>query len=232
MPVLLQPAYVLHSRAYRETSLILDVLTEECGKVALIAKGIRNKKSTMAALLQPFMPLLVSYAGKSELRYLAHVELNPPVAELKGARIYCGFYLNELLNHFLQTNDPCPEIYHNYRQCLNLLQDNSADIESALRLFELDLLESLGYGLQLTYDVQQENPIVAEKKYHYIPDQGPVLSEEGSISGITLKALQAKTLENKQALLEAKRLMRQVIDFHLQGRPLKSRSLIRAVHSK
>jgi len=233
MPVYLQPAYVLHSRPYRETSLIFDVLTEEHGKVTLIAKGVRNKKSTTAtALLQPFIPLLVSYAGKSELRNLIHVELNPPNIGLKGIQLYCGFYLNELLNHLLQTNDPCFEIYQNYHQCLNLLQNNSDNIEAALRLFELDLLESLGYGLQLAYDFEQEKPIDAIKKYHYIPDQGAVMAENGHFSGMTLKALQAKSLENQQSLAEAKRLMRQVIDFHLQGRPLKSRSLIRATHSK
>jgi len=232
VPVLLQPAYILHSRSYRETSLILDVLTEDHGKVALIAKGVRNKKSTTAALLQPFMSLLVSYVGKSELRNLTHVELKPPVTGLKGKSLYCGFYLNELLNHFLQTNDPCPEIYQDYYQCLNLLQNSSVNIESVLRLFELSLLESLGYGLQLVYDFQQEKPIEAEKKYHYIPDQGPVAAENGYFSGMTLKALQAKNLENKQSLAEAKQLMRQVIDFHLQGHPLKSRSLIRAVQLK
>jgi DNA repair protein RecO (recombination protein O) len=232
MPIYLQPAYVLHSRPYRETSLIFDVLTEEYGKATLIAKGVRNKKSTTAALLQPFMPLLVSYVGKSELRNLSHVELNPPVTKLEGMSLYCGFYLNELLNHFLQANDPCPEIYQNYHQCLNLLQNNLDDIEVALRLFELDLLESLGYGLQLAYDFEQEKPIEAEKKYHYIPDQGPVIAENGHFSGMTLKALQAKNLENIQSLAEAKQLMRQVIDFHLQGQPLKSRSLIRAAHSK
>ncbi len=232
MPVLLQPAYVLHSRAYRETSLILDVLTEDYGKVALIAKGVRNKKSTTAALLQPFMSLLVSYIGKSDLRNLSHVELNPPITGLKGIPLYCGFYINELLNHFLQTNDPCPEIYQHYQQCLDLLQNNSGNIEAALRLFELNLLESLGYGLQLTYDFQQEQPIDSEKKYYYIPDQGPVVAENGSFSGATLKSLQGKNLENKQALAEAKQLMRQVIDFHLQGRALKSRSLIRATQLK
>lgn len=232
MPVLLQPAYVLHSRSYRETSLILDVLTEDFGKVALIAKGIRNKKSTTAALLQPFIPLLISYVGKSELRNLSHVELNPPITELRGMPLYCGFYLNELLNYFLQTNDPYPEIYQHYQQCLSLLQNNSGNIEEALRLFELDMLESLGYGLQLAYDFQREKPIEAEKKYHFIPDQGPVVAENGLFSGMTLKALQARNLGNQQSLAEAKQLMRQVIDFHLQGRPLKSRSVIRAVHSK
>jgi DNA repair protein RecO (recombination protein O) len=232
MPVHLQPAYVLHSRPFRETSLIFDVLTEEYGKVTLIAKGVRNKKSRTAALLQPFMPLLISYVGKSELKNLSHVELNPPVTEIKGMPLYCGFYLNELLNHFLQSNDPCPEIYQDYCQCLNLLQNNSDNIESVLRLFELNLLESLGYGLQLTHDFQQENPIDANEKYHYIPDQGPVVAENGHYSGMTLKALQTKILDNQQSLTEAKRLMRQMIDFHLQGRQLKSRSLIRAVQSK
>ena len=132
----------------------------------------------------------------------------------------------------MQPNDPCPEIYQDYRKCLNFLHNDSLDIESALRIFELDLLENIGYGLQLSYDFEQEKPIEDGKKYHYIPDQGAVVAENGHFTGMTLKALQAKRLENQQSLAEAKILMRQVIDFHMQGRPLKSRSLIKTVQSK
>lgn len=52
-----QRAFVLHSRPWSETSLMLDVFTEESGRVRLVAKGARSKRSTLKGALQPFTPL-------------------------------------------------------------------------------------------------------------------------------------------------------------------------------
>lgn len=49
-----QRAFVLHSRPWSETSLMLDVFTEESGRVRLVAKGARSKRSTLKGALQPF----------------------------------------------------------------------------------------------------------------------------------------------------------------------------------
>lgn len=229
--VYLEPAFVLHSRSYRESSLILDVLTKQLGKVSLLARGVKSKKSAeTSALLQPFNALLVSFAGNSGLRNLKNVELESPVRQLKGMALYCGFYINELLKHLLHNDDPCPEIYSDYSQFLLFLQNNSNDLEVSLRFFELKLLENLGYGLQLTHDFTRNTEVNSEKKYQFLPDQGPMESEQGFIKGSTLLALERKILDNKQSLMEAKKLMRLVFDFHLQGKKLNSRTLIKKIY--
>jgi DNA repair protein RecO (recombination protein O) len=51
-----QRAFVLHSRPWSETSLMLDVFTEESGRVRLVAKGARSKRSNLKGALQPFTP--------------------------------------------------------------------------------------------------------------------------------------------------------------------------------
>ena len=88
--VLLQPAFILHSRKYREPSLILDVLTEDFGILSLIAKGVRKNKSKWAGLLRNFTPIKLSYSGKSELKTLTHAEAVPPLLELNQLSLYCG----------------------------------------------------------------------------------------------------------------------------------------------
>lgn len=220
----LQPAYILHQRKYRETSLILDVLTENYGIIPLLAKGVRKAKSRTAGLLQPFIPLAVSYLGKSEFKTLAHVEIISPAPLLTGISLYCGLYLNELLNHLLHRHDPQPTIFNDYHQCLQKMSGGVDIMEATLRIFELNLLETIGYGLPLDHDCNNENLIVASKRYQYIVDRGAYEAYNGQFAGSTLIALRNKKLENRQTLAEAKILMRKIIDHQLAGKTLNSRS--------
>ncbi len=221
----LQPAYVLHQRKYRETSLILDVFTEDFGIIPLLSKGVRKAKSRTAGLLQPFIPLAVSYLGKSEFKTLTHVEIISPAPVITGISLYCGLYLNELLKHLLHQHDPHPKIFNDYHLCLQKMSDGGYSIEAILRIFELNLLETIGYGLPLDQDCNNDNLIVASKRYHYIVDQGAYEASNGQFAGSTLIALRNKKLENKQALAEAKILMRKILDHQLAGKTLNSRSL-------
>ena len=264
--VYLQPAFILQQRKYRETSLIIDVLTRDFGRISLMAKGVRKAKSKTAGMLQPFIPLLVSYFGKAELKTLTGVErligsvpasgihsvpgdrqagslpasgihsipgdIIQPFSEIKGLALYCGFYINELLVCFLHKYDPHPEVFSDYGECLSALSLGT-NMEAALRLFELNLLQHAGYGLQLEHDDNQR-PIEPLKKYGFNVGQGPVEAVDGAFSGKTLQALSARELTDPQVLSEAKILMRIAIDVYLQGRELKSRAVINKImkHTK
>ncbi len=225
--VYLQPAFILQQRKYRETSLIIDALTRDFGRVSLLAKGVRKTRSKTAGLLQPFIPLTISFFGKAELKTLSNAERRDPFYELKGLALYCGFYINELVACFLHKYDPHPEVFDHYNQCLSGLADGSR-IEAALRLFELRLLECSGYGLQLNYD-DHNNPVEALKRYDFNVGQGPTEIAAGLFSGRTFQALSSGELTDPQVLSEAKTLMRKVIDGYLQGRQLKSRAVINKV---
>lgn len=259
--VYLQPAFILQQRKYRESSLIIDVLTRDFGRISLLAKGVRKTKSKTAGLLQPFIPLLISYVGHTELKTLTGVERyagfvpasgmhsspedNPagsvpasgihsipgdiiqPFSEIRGLALYCGFYINELVVCFLHKYDPHPEVFSDYSECLFSLSHGSS-IEAALRLFELNLMEYAGYGLQLEHDDNQ-GPIESSKKYDFNVGQGPVEAANGQFSGRTLQALSARDMTDPQVLSEAKILMRIVIDAYLQGKQLKSRAVINKI---
>lgn len=239
--VYLQPAFILQQRKYRETSLIIDALTRDFGRISLLAKGVRKSKSKTAGILQPFIPLAISYVGKAELKTLTDVERyacsravsgeHPdtiqPLNEIKGLALYCGFYINELVGHFLHKYDPHPEVFDYYSECLSSLADGS-NIEETLRLFELNLIESAGYGLQLEVD-SNEKPVEPFKRYDFNVGQGAIEAVNGRFSGKTLLALSVRELKEPQVLSEAKILMRMVIDVYLQGRELKSRAVISKV---
>jgi DNA repair protein RecO (recombination protein O) len=259
--VYLQPAFVLQYRKYRETSLIIDAFTRDFGRVSLLAKGVRKIKSKTAGILQPFIPLTISYFGKAELKTLTDVErracsiqvcgihsipgdcrtgsrpvrdihsipgdIIQPFSEIKGLALYCGFYINELVGCFLHKYDPHPEVFDHYSECLSGLAEG-ANMEAVLRLFELNLMENAGYGLQLEYD-DNEKPIESLKKYDFNVGLGPVESADGRFSGKMLLALGSRDLADPQVLSEAKILMRMVIDVYLQGRRLKSRAVINKV---
>ncbi|MGR9073794.1 MAG: DNA repair protein RecO, partial [Gammaproteobacteria bacterium] len=195
--VYLQPAFILHSRQYRETSLILEVLTEEYGRFSLVAKGVRRKKPGVSpGVLRSFTTLKISYSGRAELRTLIHAEPEPPVMELSPLGLFCGFYINELINLFLHKHDPHPEVYAGYKRCLEKLASGDPP-EAALRLFELDLLDSVGYGLELEFDALSGKPLKSDKRYRYLQDEGPVESESGMFRGSTLLALNKRELSDR-----------------------------------
>jgi DNA repair protein RecO (recombination protein O) len=225
-----QPGFILKHRQYRETSLIIDVLTRDFGRFSLLAQGVRKYKSKTAALLQPFIPLTLSYRGSGELKILTDVNNTQCALEPQGLALYCGFYINELIICFLHQYDPHPGVFFDYNSCLaQLVKVADADIQAVLRLFELNLIEQIGYGLQLECDFKTGLPVSAEKQYAFDVEQGAYQDEQGFVSGQTLLALAAKTLTNQQAVTEAKHLLRTVIDFYLQGRPLKTRHIINQI---
>ena len=223
--VYLQPAFILRHKKYRETSVIIDVLTKNFGIVSILARGVRKKKSKIAGLLLAFTALKISYIGKHELKILTQIELDLPTIQLNGLSLYCGFYVNELIVYFLHKDDPHPEVFNQYLQCLVMLGDSN-DIEQTLRFFELNLMETIGYGVQLNRDANNDTEINPTTKYSFRGEKGMVESPDGYICGVTLLAMDAREALDKQALYEAKQLMRRIIDFQLQGKKLKSRAVL------
>ncbi|MGH8552249.1 MAG: DNA repair protein RecO [Methylococcales bacterium] len=224
--VSLQSAFVLHKRPYSESSLLLDVFSCDYGKVALLAKGARRNRSRLAGILEPFVPLSLSWSGKSDLQLLTGAEAIPPGIQLIGHNLYCGLYLNELLNHFLHRHDAHQNLFSHYTSALVALS-GQGEAEMALRYFELALLEEVGFGLQIERDAKRGEPIYADRRYEYRIGFGLVESNDsqGGIAGSTLIHLARRNLEGRVQLAESKRMMRTIIDHHLAGKVLRSRAL-------
>ncbi len=218
-------AYVLRRRPWRETSLWLEVFSREAGKVALIAKGGRRRRRFPGGL-QPFQPLWLRWRRRGELANLTAAETGGAGFPLTGGALFCGFYVNELLSRLLARDDPHPGLFDGYRRVLLELAEGS-DVEAALRRFELTLLVEIGYAPVLDHEVEYGNAIEAERRYRYVPERGPVADADGWLHGRTLMDLSAGCLSSPRSRAQAKRLLRLLIEPHLQGRPLQSRSLFR-----
>ncbi len=216
-------AYVLHSRPYRETSLLVDLFTLEYGRISVVARGARRSGSVRRFALQPFQPIHVNWTGRHELKNLSHAEVPQVMAPPQGKSLLCGLYANELLQRLLQPADPHPRLYLYYTYLLRELV-SSEDLEGALRTFERQLLESLGYGLALS---QCE----AQTFYHYDPKRGFYPATDASKTsspaylGAWLLAMAEDRYDQVEVKRASKRLMRDALSFLLGDKPLKSREL-------
>jgi len=228
----LQPALVLHTRPYRDTSMLVDLLTQDFGRVAVIAKGVRRGKSNRRALLNPFSPLLVSFQGKTGLKLLTAIEPGSGIFRLQGASLYSGFYLNELLIRLLAELDPQERIYRRYCVTLEALAAG-AELEPLLRQFEFGLLAELGYGLDVGTDASSGAPVVDECWYRLdveeglsaVPEGPNSSAERGLYPGLELKAIAAGDFSRSETRGFAKRLTRAMLTPLLGEKPLKSRDL-------
>ncbi len=232
MRIELEPAFVLHARPYRDTSALLELFSLHCGRIGAVARGARGVRSKTRGLLQPFQPLLAGWSGGGELKALTAVEAAGPPFVLPPARTLSGLYLNELLVRLTAREDPQPELFAYYRAALARLAEPLADEQTALRLFECDLLGALGYGLALEYDAAGV-AIVPERRYRYRPDAGALPEGEAggegiAVGGAALLALAAGRLD-AAVLPELKALMRALLDGLLGSRPLRARELARAL---
>jgi DNA repair protein RecO (recombination protein O) len=231
-----QHAFVLHAYAYRETSLIVEVLSATYGRVALVARGAKRPRSELRGVLQAFQPLLLSWAGSSELKTLVRAEWRGGLPLVSGSALLCGFYLNELLIKLLAREDPHPQLFRDYEDALARLAAG-AEQAPVLRQFELRLLAELGYALPLTHEADTGAPVNPAARYYYAFERGPRLTaaEPGrrypQVRGATLLALAELDFAEVDAAAEAKRLMREVLDHYLDQRAVFSRRVVRDLRS-
>jgi DNA repair protein RecO (recombination protein O) len=256
----LRRGFVLHRRDYRNSSLLLDLFTADEGRIVCVAKGAKASargRSALASLLQPFQPLWLSWFGRGEVKTLARAEAAGPSLALSGERLYCGFYLNELLMRLIERHDVQEGLFVFYQQALADLE--AEPIEALLRRFELRLLEELGYALDLSADRRGE-PIMPAGWYRYhpslgferMPDRAPEVGPDAGpktvieanapgarsdaqsagepavlINGVTLARLAAGEALQPADRAPARALMRAALAPHLGPKPLRSRELFR-----
>ncbi len=249
----LQPGFVLHQRAYRDTSMIVDFFTVSHGRISVVARGVRKAKSRLAPLLQPFQPLLLSWVARGELGTLTAVESNGVPLMLNRRVLISGFYINELLVRLLHRDDPHTELFQAYLEVLQQLAalqysqlQVPTDEQVALRGFEKQLLHELGYALILDHDVVSGAPLSDDALYHYYLDQGPMLFDEEQMGSVFAQNSQSRArardvvrlhgrslldlahgvFRDNRSLRESKRLMRAALGVHLGSKPLYSRMLL------
>lgn len=229
-----EPAFILHRRAYRNTSLIVDGFTARFGRVSLVARAARARGRGRNIALEPFTPLMIGWYGRGDLQTLESAEANGRAPILQGVNLAAGIYLNELVLRLLAIGDAHPSVFAAYAAAIASLADGEQALEATLRRFERELLEHIGLGLILDRDSEGRS-LEEEECYGYMPASGPVRLLPGSdfagprVTGASLIAFGQGHLYDGAVLKDCKRLTRWVLDYHLEGRPMRSRELLKAM---
>jgi DNA repair protein RecO (recombination protein O) len=238
--------FVLHSYPYKETSLIIETFTRNCGRVPMVARGAKRNGGGKYQL-NPFQPVTLSWFGRAEMKTLKSADPQRIYPQMRGHALMAGFYVNELILKLAARDDAHNALFEAYDEALSALSglahsDSAINvapnrmIEVALRRFELALLNELGYGLTLDHEADSSTAIDPEGDYLYVVERGPVrvtarqeirAIDPVALSGRTLHALAAAQFTDAATLAEAKVLMRRVINHHLGDRALHTRQLVR-----
>jgi len=239
-----EPAFVLHSYPYKETSLIVDALTRHHGRVALVARGAKRPRSALRGVLLAFQPLAIAWVqarsravttgpGGAELRTLARAEWQGGMKPLFGDALMSGFYLNELIQKLVARDDPHEHLFDGYLEALAALSDDRP-AAPVLRRFELTLLREAGYAVQ-TSQAADGRIIDPRRRYRYVPERGPIpLERDGDggpdadaiVEGRTLLDLDRGDYDEPATLAQSKRLMRYLLQHHLSGQVLQTRRVL------
>lgn len=226
-----QPAFVLHTYPWRETSLIVEAFSRDYGRIALVAKGARRPMSAMRGVIMAFQPLLLDWSGGGEIKTLVRAEWRGGQPLFGGQGLMCGYYLNELLVRLTAREDPHPALFDAYGAALSSLGRNES-AAPILRRFELALLRELGYGLGLENEGDSDRAVDAAGQYVYIIEKGPTPvggDAEGMpvVDGQVLLDMARDDFSRTETLVQSKALLRMLINHYLGGQPLQSRRVLK-----
>lgn len=227
-----QSVYVLHTYPFKETSLVVELFSQNVGRVATTAKGARRPRSAMRGMLQAFQPMLATWSGKLELKTLHSLEWNGSLLLLQGEALMCGFYLNELLLRLLPREDPHEALFEYYADTLTTLASGN-NLATTLRRFELKFLQELGYAIPLNMDAN-DMPILESQHYRYEAEHGATIIDDAFIhrdngiqlSGKTLMDMSKDCYVDIQTQQQSKQLMRYLLAYYLGDKPLHTRQLL------
>jgi len=232
-----QPAFVLHATPWRETSLIVDVLSRDHGRLPLVARGAKRPTSQFRGLLAPFGSLALSWSGRGEVRTLVRADWLGTLVPLRGEALLAAFYVNELVVRLLARDDPHPVLFGRYIETLASLARATADgppLDAVLRGFELDLLREAGHAPDWTVD-EGDVQVEADARYRLDPERGPVRLAGGNmaesrgdpalVDGTVLLALARRDFNDAALRAPMRDVLRHLIRYHLHGRPLNTRRI-------
>lgn len=243
--------FVLHRHDWSETSLILDLFTRSRGRLAVAAKGAKRPYSQLRSVLLPFQRLHATVGRQAE-------EAQAEVLTLRGAewagdhatpvlppaRLFAGFYCNELLIKLLARGDPMPALFDAYAETLRglaLAADDTGE-QVALRSFELLLMRAIGLLPELDRVTATQQPLSPDGAYQLHGGRGVVEVDPALpgawLSGEDLAAIDAalRVGESDPAALRVacalrldalRPVLRGLVHYHLGSPTLRTRDVVR-----
>lgn len=211
-------AFVIHSRNYKNTSQLVDFLTDDLGLIRLVVNGVKSQQMK----IQPFVKLQINFSGKGELKTLRNWEIIDKPRCLSGKKLLLAVYINELIAKLAMTDTV--KLCDDYLYFLLNLTDDDANNEWQLRIFENQLLVQIGYGMDFAKDISGSS-IIADNKYSFELNKGFILNKNGNIDGNILLKIAKNQMPKKSDLIICKNINRLRIKELLAGKELNSRKL-------
>jgi DNA repair protein RecO (recombination protein O) len=236
-----QPAFVLHRYDWSESSLILELLTRDHGRIALVAKGAKKPSSSFRPILLPLQPLHVAFGGDGEIRTLRAAEWAGGRVMPTGDALMSGYYLNELMLRLLARDDPHPALFDAYAATVSVLAGEEPEaLQPALRAFELLLLREIGLLPALDVQTATLAPLQPQVRYGLRPEAGLVEAagdDRAALAGAQWRALQAaldapapgsalRAEAARPAAAELKPQLRALLHYHCGVSQLRTRQLM------
>jgi DNA repair protein RecO (recombination protein O) len=241
-------AYVLHRYDWSETSLILDLFTRGKGRVTVAAKGAKRPYSQLRSVLLPFQRIAATIGKQADdaqpdvvtLRTAEWAGLDAtPV--LPPARLFAGFYLNELLMKLLARGDAHPVLFDAYAATLrSLATADEFGEQIGLRAFELVLLKAIGLLPELDRVTTTQRALAPEAQYQLQGDRGVVDADPAQpaarLPGGDLLEIDAALRDNNLGALHVacatrldrlKPVLRALVHYHLGSPALRTRAVMR-----
>src|SRR5690606_17662502 len=221
--------FVLHARPWRETSLLVEVLSAGHGRLGLVARGVQSpRRQPLRAALQPLQHIRFDAVLAGELAQLRAAEALDAAPLLAGEALLAAFYVNELVLRLAPRQAPLPELLAAYARTRERLRAGEP-LAWTLRRFERDLLQALGVGFELHCDGDGQ-PLDPAARYRLDPEHGPrrLLSDRGhgernaAATGAALLALAADVQPGPEDLASLRLPLRAGLAHHLGPRPLAS----------
>lgn len=222
--------YVLRTRPYSDTRVIVDVFTQDAGRFACMSRPAKLRGKVQRGHLQAFRLLQLNWDGRGELSRLTQTDERLR-HRVPGSHLLYGLYLNELVLKLIQPHSSLDQLFTHYQHSLHSLTQSEAPMTAVMQ-FELALLEALGHSINLWHDDMHGEAVVAEHRYHYHLGAGllPAVASSEAVSGVPVEGELLVTLRENEALsLGQVQDLRRFLDrlwLRIAGKPFNSRKML------
>ena len=153
-------AIVLRHRKLGEADKILTLFTANYGKLDAVAKGVRRPTSKLAGHVEPLTYSNFLLAQGRELDIVTQAETLESLTALREdlERLGRGLYAAELVDRLTPDRQESYALFGLLLETLRRLATHD-DLDPALRYFEMQLLDELGYRPQLERCVSCEGAL-------------------------------------------------------------------------
>ena len=191
-------AIVLKVVDFSETSCVVTLFTRSHGKITALAKGARRPKGPFESAIDVLAICHVVFLHKSsqamDLLTEAKLDRRFRAASRDLQRLYCGYYIAELLRTMTDDADPHPEVFEFAIDAISQI-DGDGDVAKAVFGFECGILKSLGHAPMLTRCASCGKNKTAIDRVHFGLSDSGLLCQECCRGKSQIKILDADCLQ-------------------------------------